>query len=94
MPAPCSPLNDAFTLATVPPTNATHVAGVDAPITFTSAVPLPLLQGVTLKAALAQPNATVPTVVGIMPQLASGNGSTTWGLIIPAAMLHLVGVGD
>lgn len=95
MPAPCSPLADEFKmLATVD--NATtyslvnHTAGLDLPVKVVSSVPLLLLQGVSLQIQIQGPNVSYPLLVGLMPILESGNGSTTWGLIIGGSFLQAV----
>jgi hypothetical protein len=90
MPAPCSPLYDNFQLAPSLPNTTFFVAGVDAPITLASAVPPPLVQGVTLGLSLTGPNQTA-AVVGTLAVLSRINGTTSWGLTVPGAMLQRVG---
>jgi hypothetical protein len=91
MPSPCSPLFEPFTLAAPKAPNNTSVAGLDADITVASPVPPLLLQGVTLKLALAPPNGTAAAIVGALPVLWRANGTTAWGLTIPGALLRQVG---
>ena len=85
MPSPCSPIVEPFVLefasaaanSTASRANATHTAGLAATLAATSAVPLPLLQGVVVNAYIQGPGPAGPSLlIGTMTMRPPANASS------------------